>query len=250
MEGLEKYFDHYVINARLKPTFFVVMPFAITTLAWCPEAQQLAGIVLTFLITFGVMAFLSNLVSNKGNQLQAQLYETWGGAPTTILLRHSDSTLDPHTTQRYHDWIETHVPQLILPTPHSEADDPAAADSAYISATNFLREYTRDKSKYPMVYSDNVAYGFVRNLLAMRGYGIFVSFFSIVLNGAFLYFVYEGQPIREFVAGHMSMVLFATGATVAAIILLFILIFSLNEAYVRERGLRYAKSLLAACEAD
>lgn len=249
MEGLEKYFDHYVINARLKPTFFVVMPFAITTLAWCPEAQQLAGIVLTFLVTFGVMAFLSNLVSNKGNLLQVRLFESWGGAPTTLLLRYGDSTLDAHTTQRYHRWIEAHIPGLDFPTPQSEVDDPVAADSAYISATNFLREYTRDKSKYPMVYSDNVAYGFARNLLAMRGYGISISLFSIALNGSFIYFNYEGQPVREFVIDNTSMVLFSAGATVAAAILLFIFTFSLNKAYVRERGFRYSKSLLAACEA-
>jgi len=248
MDGLDKYFDHYVINARLKPTFFVIMPFAITTLAWCPQAQQLAGIVLTFLITFGVMAFLSNLVSNKGNQLQTRLYESWGGAPTTLLLRHSDPTLDPHTTRRYHQWIEEHIPGLILPTSQSETDNPTAADGAYLSATNYLREYTRDKAKYPLVYSDLVAYGFARNLLALRGFGIFVSLCSISLNGVFMYFSYSGPTIKEYVASHVSMVLFSTGATVASLILLFILIFSLNNDYVRERALRYAKSLLAVCE--
>jgi len=248
MEGLEKYFDHYVINARLKPTFFVVMPFAITTLAWCPQAQQLAGIVLTFLITFGVMAFLSNLVSNKGNQLQTRLYESWGGAPTTLLLRHSDPTLDPHTTRRYHQWIEERIPGLVLPTPQSEMENPTAADSAYRSATNYLREHTRDKAKYPMVYSDLVAYGFARNLLALRGFGIFVSLCSIGLNGVFMFFSYTGPTIREFVASNLSMMIFFTGAAVASLILFLIFIFSLNGNYVRERAFRYAKSLLATCE--
>jgi hypothetical protein len=32
MDVLAKYFDHYVINARLKPAFFALMPIAITTL--------------------------------------------------------------------------------------------------------------------------------------------------------------------------------------------------------------------------
>ncbi len=249
MEVLEKYFDHYVINARLKPTFFVVMPLAITTLAWCPQAQQLAGVVLTFLITFGVMAFLSNLVSNKGNKLQAHLYKLWDGAPTTLLLRHSDPTLDPHTTQRYHRWIEKHIPGLVLPAPQSEADNSAAADSVYLSATNYLREHTRDKATYPMVYSDLVAYGFARNLLALRGYGAFISLFCIGLNGVFISFNYSGPTIQEFIASNVSMVLFAAGATVASLTLLIIFAISVSEGYVRERGFRYAKSLLAACEA-
>lgn len=248
MDGLEKYFDHYVINARLKPTFFVIMPFAITTLAWCPQAQQLAGIVLTFLITFGVMAFLSNLVSNKGNQLQTRLYESWGGAPTTLLLRHSDPTLDPYTTRRYHQWIKEHIPGLILPTPQAETDNPTAADSAYLSATNYLRECTRDKAKYPLVYSDLVAYGFSRNLLALRGFGIFVSLLSIGLNGVFMYLSYSGPTVREFAASNFSMMLFSSGAAMASLILLLIFTFSLNDDYVRERAFRYAKSLLAVCE--
>lgn len=248
MEGLEKYFDHYVINARLKPTFFVMMPFAITTLAWCPEAQELAGVVLTFLITFGVMAFLSNLISNKGNQLQAKLFESWGGAPTTLLLRHGDATLDAHTTQRYHCWIEAHVPGLRLPSSISEASDPVTADSAYLSATNYLREHTRDKSRYPMIYADNVAYGFARNLLAMRNYGIGVALISVALNGLFMYLNYSEQSFINNFGENTGMFLLGTGATGASIILLLVLTFSLNEYYVRERAIRYAKSLLAVCE--
>jgi len=248
MGVLEKYFDHYVINARLKPAFFVVMPFAITTLAWCPQAQQVGGVILTFLITFGVMAFLSNLVSNKGNQLQARLFQEWGGAPTTLLLRHRDTTLDIYTTQRYHRWIAARVPGLTFPSADVETDDPHCADSVYQSATNYLREYTRDKAKYPMVYHDNVAYGFARNLLATRSYGVCVALISIVLNGVFLYFSYAGQSVREFVSDNTGMVLFGVGAAGASVILLLVFLFSLNETYVRERAVRYAKSLLATCE--
>jgi len=137
----------------------IALPYNITTLAWCPEAQILGGIVLTLLITFGVMAFLSNLVSNKGYLLQVWLLETWGGPPTTLLLRHSDLTLDEHTTQRYHRWMRPRFRGL-KPTLESEAIDPGSADSCYVSATDYLQEYTRDKAKYPVVYSDSVAYGF------------------------------------------------------------------------------------------
>jgi hypothetical protein len=139
MEALEKYFDHYVINARLKPAFFSLMSIAITTLAWCPKAQQVGGIVLTFLITFGAMAFLSNLVSNLGNRLQEKLFEAWRGAPTTALLRHSDNTLDVHSKQRYHNWLQSKVPDLVMPSPDYEALHPINADYIYASATNFLR---------------------------------------------------------------------------------------------------------------
>lgn len=248
MDVLDKYFDHYVINARLKPAFFVVMPLVVTTIAWCPEAQQLGGIILAFLITFGVMAFLSNLVSNLGNQLQERLFESWGGVPTTIILRHSDSTLDTHTKQRYHRWLESKVSGLIMPSPDAETDAAEVADGLYTSATNFLREYTRDKSKYPMVYGDNVAYGFARNLLVMKWIGIGVAIISIFLNVAFLFSKYSGQSLLDFVNENMAMVLIGVGATGASIIITLVLVFALNEGYVYGRAIRYAKSLLAACE--
>jgi len=250
MEELEKYFNHYIINARLKPAFFVLMPIAITILAWCPEAQQLVGIVLTFLITFGVIAFLSNQVSNLGNQLQDKLFNDWGGAPTTILLRHSDDVLDAHTKQRYHKWLQSKLPDLIMPSPENEASNSNNADHIYASATNFLREYARSKAKYPMVYNDNVAYGFARNLLVLRPIGIGVALVSIVLNLVllFFYFYYSEQSLQNFVENYLSMIIFGSLATIASAGLLFFYMFFINSIFVHGRAFRYAKSLLAVCE--
>jgi len=250
MEGLEKYFNHYIINARFKPALFVLMPIAITTLAWCPEAKQLGGFVLTFLITFGVMTFLSNQVSNIGNQLQDKLFNDWGGAPTTILLRHSDDILDAHTKQRYHKWLQSKLPDLIMPSFDGEASDTINADHKYASATNFLREHARSKAKYPMVYSDNVAYGFARNLLVLRPIGIGVALVCIILNMAllFAYFNHYEQSIPTFVESHISMVIFGSIATVASVWLLFFYVFFINSVSVHGRAFRYAKSLLAVCE--
>jgi hypothetical protein len=251
MEALAKHFDHYVINARLKPALFALMPIAITTLAWCPRAQQLGGVILTFLITFGGIAFLSNLVSNLGNQLQEKLYGGWGGAPTTSLLRYSDSTLDIYSKERYHKWLQSKVPNLVMPLPEDETRDPINADYIYASATNFLREYTRDKTKFPMVYNDNVSYGYSRNLLVLRPIGIGVTLVSIFLNMILLYFYYvhAGNSLVNFVSGNITMIIFGSGATVVSCILLLIFAFTVNEPYVRGRAIRYAKSLLAACEA-
>jgi len=196
------------------------------------------------------MTFLSNQVSNLGNQLQDKLFENWGGAPTTILLRYSDNILDGHTKQRYHKWLQSKLPNLTMPSSENEASDSANADDIYASATNFLREFTRSKTKYPMVYSDNVAYGFTRNLLVLRPIGIGVSLVCIVLNIAllFAYFSYYEQSIPTFVESHISMVIFGSIATVASVWLLFFYVFFINSVSVHGRAFRYAKSLLAVCE--
>lgn len=250
MQALSKYFDHYVINARLKPAFFALMPIAITTLAWCPKAQEVGGVVLTFLITFGVMAFLSNLVSNLGNQLQTRLFDDWGGAPTTILLRHADKTLDIYSKQRYHKWLQSKLPDLKMPSPENEDKNSVDADHIYTSAVSFLREYARDKNKFPMVYSDNVAYGFSRNLLVLRPIGIGVTLTSIFLNVAlvYFYFVNAEREFNAFVGTNISMILFASGSVISSLIVLWIFCKLINDNYVHGRAIRYAKSLLAVCE--
>ncbi|AXS81887.1 cellulose-binding protein [Marinobacter sp. Arc7-DN-1] len=243
METLAKYFDHYVISARIKPSFFVVLPIALTTLAWWPEVQEFGGAIMAFLLAFGVIGFLSNWVSNRGNRMQTRLFSKWGGAPTTLLLRHSDSKLDDYSKQRYHQNLEGRINGLSLPTRQEELADPRCADARYESATNFLRENTRDKKKYPMIYTDNVAYGYARNLLALRDLGLVSAVVAVTVNTTFLVGGAEVLTTQRLFHNWAGL-----GALSVSAIFLFIFLFIVNERHVYWRAIRYAKSLLAACE--
>lgn len=245
MEALAKYFDHYVINARIKPSFFVVLPIALTALAWSPEVQQVGGAILAFLIAFGVIGFLSNWVSNRGNDIQVRLFSKWGGAPTTLLLRHSDSTLDDYTTQRYHQKLEDRIDGLVLPSFQEELADPRNADARYASAINFLRENTRDKEKYPMIYTDNVAYGYARNVLALRSLGLVSAAVAVTVNLVLL-----NERVVFFTPQQLFHNWPGIGALCGSAMFLFIFLFVVTERHVYWRAIRYAKSLLAACERD
>jgi len=240
MDIIAQYFDHYVISARVKPAFFVVLPLAATVIAWWPEAQQLGGAVLTFLVTFGTIGFMSNLISNRGNELQERLFKELGGAPTTILLRHGDGHLDGYTKERYHRFLEGMIPGLTFPSDAHEQADPSNADACYTSATTFLRERTRDKKKYPLVYADNVAYGYARNLLAMKPWGIMSAALAMAVNIALLY----PQILSDFQierAGQLA-------ATGVSMIMVYVFALVVNKKYVMARAVRYARSLLAVCD--
>ncbi len=247
MDALSKYFDHYVISARIKPAFFAVLPLAATIAVWWPDAQQLGGAILTFLVTFGAIGFFSNHISNTGNQLQARLFAEWGGAPTTALLRFADSGLDSYTKERYHRRLEVMIPGLKMPTPAQEEDEPENADARYASAANFLREHTRDKNKYPLVYADNVAYGYARNLLVMKRLGVVAALTGAAVNAVLLYpeiSAHLTQPIRTL----NTQVLFALATTAVCLGMLWLFAFVVDSQHVRGRAERYAKSLLAACD--
>ena len=69
-----------------------------------------------------------------------------------------------------------------MPTEKEEAEDPGGADQHYIAATNFLLEKTRDKSKFPLVFAENVNYGYRRNLWGYRRYGILIAVVAAVCS--------------------------------------------------------------------
>lgn len=247
LKELGKYFDHYTINARFMPAFFSVLPFVLTMLAWCPSSKSILGGSLTVLISFGVMTFISTFISNLGNRRQKKLYSIWGGAPTTVILRHRDQVLDKYTKQRYHKWLDGKIDELNFPKEEDEIDNQTDADLKYQSAVNFLREFTRDKKKYPAVYRDNVAYGFARNLQSIRMMGLLVALMCVVVN---LYLIWS---VLDLAKAEVDSVIFSDffpgiGAGISSVLFAFAFLLVINNNFVKDRGFRYAKTLLESCE--
>src|SRR5947208_9959356 len=77
------------------------------------------------------------------------------------------------------------VRDVKLPTSEEEAADPEGADQRYEACVRFLRNATRDRSTFPLVFAENVNYGFRRNLWGMRSAGIACSAVS-ALGAAYL----------------------------------------------------------------
>ncbi len=100
------------------------------------------------------------------------------GSPTTRLLQISQGA-DPRRLRR-RALIERLL-SIDLPTREEEVKDPSSADGVYGAVTAELRERTRDKARFPIVYAENRNYGFERNLLAMRPIGLACSAASAAL---------------------------------------------------------------------
>ena len=117
-----------------------------------------------------------------------------GGSPTTRLLRFRESPNRVILTRRRAK-LEGLLRQA-LPTEEEEAQDPACADQLYEAAVSFLREVTRDTSKFPLVFAENVNYGFRRNLWGLKPYGLAFAVLAAVASwGLFLSSV--GLPTAE-----------------------------------------------------
>jgi hypothetical protein len=164
--------DLYVWKARRCPVLLAVLPPALAVLATFPDADwKLMLPVCTFC---GLFMLIGQVGRDRGYEHQDSLYASWGGKPTTVMLRHRDSPFDENTLAALHDWLAK-VTGVPTPSKRKEAASPDEADAVYDAYVRYLRDATRDKAQYPLIFEENVSYGFRRNTWGLKPYGIVVA---------------------------------------------------------------------------
>lgn len=246
MFSFDKLFDKYSFNARVKPALFIILPIVVTAYILIEPLRTLLGTIIGIFVTCGVINFFANQMSSAGNELQEKLFKKWGGAPTTMILRHSNETLEKYTKQRYRAKLNELIPNFKKITENYEVQNTKDADDYYKSACNFMREYTRNEKKYPLIISENIAYGFSRNLLAFKKTAITIIILSFLISIIFIWVNNESNfdslsALKDIPPSNYVLL---------AIHIIFLLIWSfmINEKWVKIRGMAYAKRLYAACE--
>ena len=231
--------DTYNFKARLAPLLLVILPAALAVGVWVPiesDAWKMFG-------SLGVSASLTLLLTQLGRDLgkrkQMGLFVSWGGKPTTRMLRHRDDTLDPHTKARYHRKVEALLPEIKVPSARAEKGNPEAADEVYESCVRHLLEATRDKVKHALIFEANVTYGFRRNFWGMKPAGVTISAIGFLSSAANVAYEYSG-----------SSRVFATSIGSVAICGLLLTWWAsrITPAWVKLAGDAYAERLLSACE--
>jgi hypothetical protein len=229
--------DEYEVRARLKPVLLVSLPPTLAAMSWFPDLSGMQFLV-GLLAAFGFVALLAQLGRDQGKQFEPWLYKQWGGMPSAQLLRHRDSRLAPETKRRYHEVLTQLVPQLCLPSAATEAADMYSADSSYESCSAFLRERTRDKKVFPLVFAENVNYGFRRNLWSMRRAGVTLCLLALVASAAAAIALRKNglPPVVPTVAMLLS----------ASLLVWWLL--RIKPTWVQVAAYAYAERLLSSCE--
>lgn len=192
--------DRYAFCARLLPALTIAIPIVLAVLPWLPpevlEAKGIAGQAAKLGMSGGVamaLAYiLGQLSRGLGARLEERLWSEWGGRPSTRFLRHCDPSLGVRQKLDLHDRIRRINPDLHVPTPEDEAQDPIEADHSYERIGVWLRGTTRDTKQYPLLFEENIAYGFRRNLLALRPYALLASGVGIVSGISAFMFTADG----------------------------------------------------------
>lgn len=166
--------DLYTFRARIQPALAVALPLGFLMFAVLPGNHFFVTAFFGLLSAAGGTAVLAQLGRDRGRKKQGELWDGWGGAPTTRLLRHrqipGDITMSSELRQRVEEWWSQP-----LPTDLEEVADAESADARYEEVTLALIAATRDKSRFPLVFAENANYGFRRNMWGLRPWGLAIA---------------------------------------------------------------------------
>lgn len=241
---VDKFLDPYSIRARLAPGLLLLLPVILFLICTLGPKSPLLTVLSSALVACGGPYFLSSFVRTYGQRAQERLYLVWGGKPTTLILRHSDTRLPPGTKKRYHEHIATKF-NLALPSNEDEACNWSAADNIYLDATNQLIQATRDSKRYPLVFNELIAYGFNRNCYGVRWLGATIAFSVFMLT-----FVRIGNiSWHDWPSAYERVMNINIESGLSLLIsacLLLVWLFHFTDTTVKQSGFAYAERL---CEA-
>lgn len=235
--ALKLLLDSYDRKTQLYPALLTLLPLLCASFALYPSEIQAAGSLVSIGMFCGFGSFLSSIGRTAGKQIEGDLYREWGGKPSTQLLRHSNKDLSSATRMRYHEWLQSLVPGIQMPTEDREKADSEHADDVYSSCGDWLRERTRNREAFPRVYRELVNYGFCRNLFELKSLGLSLALAGLVLG------VLRIAKVLQIGSDAMATVSLALSAVMLAFWLFWV-----RRALVRITAFAYADALLASLQ--
>lgn len=236
--GTGRMLDSYSLKARWSPVLLVALPLMIVGIAFVPSLSAWDKLW-PFLGGAAVVVLIDQIGRDGGKRMQPGLWTSWGGAPTTVALRHRGSRNHVLLARR-HQQLQA-VLGRALPTEDEERADPLGADQTYEAVTSILISRTRGRRKdFPLIFVENCNYGFRRNMLGLRPWGMAVSSLAAVAALAGLATALAG--ITKFSTGLLGI------ALAFSVIMLVIWWKAVTRDWVKRVAESYAERLFEAAE--
>ena len=125
-----------------------------------------------------------------------------------------------------------------------------AADEVYQSGVRWLLNHTRpeDNKKFDLIFKENVAYGFRRNALGVKAFGLVISVGSflwvLVVEGVFFNLNHRIIDVTAF----SGMPEPATASLIVSVVLIVSWLSFFTKSSVHTVAFTYAETLLRACD--
>ncbi|MCR6110051.1 hypothetical protein HXA35_06890 [Bacillus sp. A301a_S52] len=239
--NLDVVLNTYERKARYYPAVLTITPIIVWLYLWFPDIRSLEGTFISLIAGLGISIPLSILARTLGKKAQEKLIMQWGALPATLILRNNDTSLNSETKKRYYQKLEL-LTKINLPDRDIEDEDPNTAQQKFDSCIDYLRQHTRDKVKYSLVFNENIYYGQARNLLGLKPLGLLICI-TLIIAQLLLIYLNFGFGLNVSAVPLLQMV--SLGST---FVFLFFWFFFVSSNQVYNAGVNYGKALLECCE--
>jgi len=230
-------FDTYSLKARVFPALISGLPTLVLLFMLVPwDHLALSQVIAASMGLVLVFAF-ADMARHKGKKLQERL----GIGETPHQWHRGNPDVPEGSKDRYRSFI---AEQLTLPAPSHEDEQnfPQRSTDFYRSANAWLREETRDHTAYPLLFSENITYGFRRNLSGLKPTALVCNLVVLLLCIGILNF----EPSYFVALPNMGEKIYLTLA--AVILHSAYLMIAVNTSAVREASRAYGRQLILSCE--
>lgn len=173
--------DRYDLQARQAPGVAAIAPAAFVAMVAVPglgEAKLVVG-SLGLVVVAALQLVAMRMVRSAGLARQSALFAAWGGIPTTAMLRHRDTRLNPRTKMLFHERLRRLGPDFPIPDEEEERRDPDVSDVKFGAAMDEIRLRAKAQGVNP-VLRENMNYGAARNAYGLKPFGLVICAASLV----------------------------------------------------------------------
>jgi hypothetical protein len=246
-EVIEKFSNSYERKARLWPALLTLLPAIVLASTLYAPFASLAANAVSLAISCGALYLLANIAREYGKRLEPKLFESWGGTPSTQILRHRNNHFGATIKGNFHAFLASKL-GVAFPDAEVEMANTDQADDVYRSAVTWLLSQTRDTKTFDLLYRENISYGFRRNALGLKPLGILISLGTIiwvlVIRGVLVISATNISWVVENLAALPTGAWLTIGVSG---LLLAAWLFFFTRATVRTAAFAYADTLIKSC---
>lgn len=237
--NLFKVFDAYSLRARLFPAIIAAAPALaalVLLISW--KSFELSNVILTVAI-FVLFFATADFARSRGRAIELKLYSEHGGMPSITMFRRDDLTIDDGLKERYRAFLASKL-GVAVPSAEVECTNQAAADAFYEQCGVWLRQSTRDTKKFPLLFNENITYGFRRNLLGVKWPALTLNLLVVAICIVLLSHVGWGTETE---LGKRTIAVLVVAVAQANYML-----FVVRRSAVWDSARAYARELILSCE--
>lgn len=227
-------FNTYNLRTRISATIIFFGPCLFELYLFFPEIREFPTTIIIILITYSLCNLFIIFWRIPGVKAMKKCFPEM--LPAQMFLLPSSEYIHTSTKKRYYKFLSKKIDEFKI----CESDE--EMKPCICTAVTWLIAQTRNEKEFPLIYEENINFGFSYNLLGMKNYAI-VLILSLLIIDAILLNLKINSKFNLTIP-------FEVIITAMAFCFFFLLIwiFIINKNLVFSCGRKYARALLAACD--